>query len=116
MSEETLRRFVDRLNVDAAFRETVQKDASSAFTEFGLSPAEQVALACNDEDALRRLAGNDVQGYLAPTSPQAPGGVVPANVDRTFLGLCTSIFCGGHTETRDWHCPTHDGSCPHQYQ
>jgi hypothetical protein len=64
MSEEALRRFMDRLNSDTGFRDSVQQDPAGALAEFGLSPAERVALASNDEDALRRLAGYDLQGYM----------------------------------------------------
>jgi hypothetical protein len=63
LTEETVQRFMARLDADAAFRDRVQQDAASAFTEFGLSPAEQAALTGNDEDALRRLTGLDVSGY-----------------------------------------------------
>jgi len=73
MSEETLRRFLDQLNTDGAFRDSVGQDPAGAFAQFGLSPAEQAALATNDEDALRRLAGQDVRGYMQNVGPQAPG-------------------------------------------
>ena len=63
MSEQTLQRFLERLNDDAAFRESAQADPEGAFAEFGLSPAEQTALSSGDEDALRRLAGIDVGGF-----------------------------------------------------
>jgi hypothetical protein len=65
MSEETLRRFIERLNVDSTFRERVTTDPLSAFGEFDLSQTECVALAARDEDALRRLSGNDVSAFAA---------------------------------------------------
>jgi hypothetical protein len=54
-----------------------------------------VALATNDEDALRRLAGGHVQ--VSPAEPQRL---------ENWLSrlLCTSIFCGP-PGTRDWQCP-----------
>lgn len=107
MSEETLRRFLERLNGDAAFRETVQQDAAGAFAEFGLSPTEQTALASNDEDALRRLAGADVQGYLLnvggllpqlPLLPDAQGGPVSSGGCRppNTQVNCASSACATH--------------------
>jgi hypothetical protein len=101
MSEESLRRFMERLNADAAFRDTVQRDVAAAFAEFEISPAEQVALACNDEDALRRLAGADVQAYAAPGTGLPAGGEAGVEA-KTFWFLCTSIFCGN--VTRNYEC------------
>jgi len=63
MSEESLRRFLARLTEDGAFLESVRQDPQHAFEEFELSPAERVALATNDEDALRRLSGADVAAF-----------------------------------------------------
>jgi putative modified peptide len=79
MSEETVQRFVERLNGDAAFRARVQQDAASAFTEFGLSPVEQAALSGGDEDALRRLANQEVSAYGVSLTipPIFPWGVQP---------------------------------------
>jgi hypothetical protein len=53
-----------QLNEDAFFRESVQTDPKGAVARFGLSPAEQVALSSGDEDALRRLTGSDVSGFM----------------------------------------------------
>lgn len=64
MSEETLRRFIQRLNEDETFRDGVQADPESAFAAWGLSPAEQAALSSGDEDMLRRLAGGDASGFM----------------------------------------------------
>lgn len=68
MSEHTLQRFIDRLNTDVAFRESAVADPEGAFAAFGLSTTEQTAITSGDEDALRRLAGVDVTGFLAGSS------------------------------------------------
>jgi hypothetical protein len=65
MSEETLRRLLERLHDDAAFVEHLKVNPEETLREFELSPTEQFALTSNDEDALRRLAGLDVSGYAA---------------------------------------------------
>jgi len=97
MSEEALRKFIERLNKDAGFRERLMKDVAAGLAEFELSPAEQVALATNDEDALRRLGGGQVQA--GPAEPQRL---------ENWLSrlLCTRWFCGP-LRTRDWQCPKH---------
>lgn len=64
MSEEALRRFLDRVNADATFFEQVKRDLTTALNEFELSRVEQMAVTLGDEDALRRLAGMDVSGYM----------------------------------------------------
>ena len=64
MSEETLNRFMERLGSDEAFRERMANDWQDAIDELDLSPAELAALSTQDEDALRRLAGADVTGFL----------------------------------------------------
>jgi hypothetical protein len=63
MSEQTLLRFLNRLNEDPAFRESAAADPEGAFAAMGLSSAEQAALTTGDEDALRRMSGGDVAGY-----------------------------------------------------
>jgi hypothetical protein len=63
MSEQTLQRFLSRLNEDAAFRESAAADPEGAFAAMGLSSAEQAALTTGDEDTLRRMTGGDVSGY-----------------------------------------------------
>lgn len=68
MSEATLREFLDRLNDDASYHESVQADPESAFAELGLSRTERAALVEGDEDALRRLAGMDVSGHYFSTT------------------------------------------------
>ena len=69
MSEEALRRVLDRLNEDEAFRTRMKDDWQDAIDELGLSPAELAALATQDEDALRRLAGADVSGFALAAGP-----------------------------------------------
>jgi hypothetical protein len=97
MSEEALRKFVEQLNTDAKFRERVSKDVVAGLAEFDLSPAEQVALTTNDEDALRRLGGGRIK--VSPAEPQ----VLENWLSRL---LCTRWFCGP-LRTRDWQCPKH---------
>jgi hypothetical protein len=98
MTEESLRDFVDQLNQNLGFRARVQQDAASALAEFGFSPAEQVALASNDEDALRRLPGAEVQESVAAKC-------LWSWITRH---LCTWAFCGP-PGTRDWQCPKKPG-------
>jgi hypothetical protein len=75
MSEEVLRRFLERVNGDAAYRESVQRDPGAAFAAIDLRPMEIIALGSGDEDALRRLAGADVSGFAAPGVGPGGGGV-----------------------------------------
>jgi len=55
---------MDRLASDTAFIAQLKADPEQALAEFDLSATERVALATNDEDGLRRLAGQDVAGFL----------------------------------------------------
>jgi len=68
MSEESLRRLLDRLSGDVAFVERLKANPSEALAEFELSPIERTALATNDEDGLRRLAGRDVAAFINPAA------------------------------------------------
>jgi hypothetical protein len=90
MSEATLRRFLDRLNEDASFRDSVQANPEGAFAELGLSPAEQAALSSGDEDALRRLAGADTSGYAVIMSWMlcAPPRDTPGSGNHCGTGQC----------------------------
>jgi hypothetical protein len=65
MSEETLRRVLERLDTDEAFRDSLKRESDwkDVVGELDLSPAEIAAISTQDEDALRRLAGADVTGY-----------------------------------------------------
>ena len=96
MPEEELHRFLELLNRDAGFRDRLHRDLAGTLAEFDLSHTEQVALASNDEDALRRLAGAHVD----------IGPVGPGSAERNWLSrlLCTSFFCGP-PRTSDWQCP-----------
>jgi hypothetical protein len=93
MSEATLQRFMERLNEDADFRNSVQADPEGAFAALGLSPAEQAALTSGDEDALRRLSGTDTSAFRAGT-----------------WFLCT-VLCPKTPGSGD-HCGTGPGGCP----
>ena len=77
MSEEALRKFIDKINKDTAFRQRLTNDVAAGLAEFELSPAEQVALATNDEDALRRLAGGHV--VVSVTRDRAAGPLAPSH-------------------------------------
>jgi hypothetical protein len=90
MTEESLTKFLERVNGDASFRERVHQDPAGALAEFDLRQPEQVALASSDEDMLRRLASARVQE------------------DARFWtwvkkGL-SRLFCGPGG-TRSWECP-----------
>jgi hypothetical protein len=64
MSEESLRRFLDRLASDSDLAERLKADPEATLAEYELSATERVALATNDEDGLRRLAGSDTAGFM----------------------------------------------------
>jgi hypothetical protein len=91
MSEATLREFLDRLNEDASYRESVQADPESAFAAFGLSRTERAALTSGDEDALRRLAGADTSGFAVIMSWMlcAPPRNTPGSGNHCGTGSCT---------------------------
>lgn len=91
MPEQELRSLLERLNTDAGFRERVEHDTHGALSEFHLSHTEQVALAANDEDALRRLAGGALDAD-------------PELWKWLTRHLCSRFFCGP-PGTRDWQCP-----------
>lgn len=63
MSEDALRRILERVNSDEAFREQLTNDPETALEGEDLSPVEVVALTAGDEDALRRLAGVETVGF-----------------------------------------------------
>lgn len=63
MSEDALRRLLERANSDDAFREMLTNDPEAALEDFELSPTETVALAAGDEEALRRLAGLETAAF-----------------------------------------------------
>jgi hypothetical protein len=63
MSEEDLRKFVERLNSDESYRGRVRDDVQAVLDEYELSATELVAVGTGDEDALRRLLGAEVSGF-----------------------------------------------------
>ena len=91
MSEETLRRVLERVNSDADFRERLQNDPGSVFGELELSPTELAALGTQDEDALRRLAGAEVTAFMGPGGVR-PGPAGGANKFFDTDAVCTA-FC-----------------------
>ena len=96
MPEKELRRLLDRLNGDAAFRERFRRDVPGGLAELAFSPTYRVALSATDEDALRRIPGAD-------------GGIqVDALWKWVSRLLCTRWFCGP-PRTRDWQCPKQPG-------
>jgi hypothetical protein len=97
MSEESLRRFLKRLDTETDFREKVQKDWDSAMEEYDLSISEEAALAVGDEDALRRLMSAEVAGF-----GQELGWWFP------------SALCGPRTPNSGQHCGT--GRCWTKHQ
>jgi hypothetical protein len=68
MSNETLQRFLERLNNDETFLAGAAANPEAAFAAFGLTAAERAAIISGDEDALRRLAGADVSAYVMGSS------------------------------------------------
>jgi hypothetical protein len=70
VSDHTLRRFLQRVNGDAAFRDSVLGDPAGAIAALGLSQADLGILATTGEDALRRLADTEVAGYARPRPPK----------------------------------------------
>jgi hypothetical protein len=63
MSEEALNRFLERLRSDEALQQKVKDDLPAVVEEFGLSGPEVVAFDSGDDDALRRLAGIEVEAF-----------------------------------------------------
>jgi hypothetical protein len=86
VSEEALRRVLERIDEDEAFRTRMKDDWEDAIDELDLSPAELVALSTQDEDALRRLVGADVGGFALAGGPGA------GNLLGT-AALCTFTSC-----------------------
>jgi hypothetical protein len=107
MSEESLRQFLDQLT-DAAFVERLKANPAEALAGFELSPAERIALGTNDEDGLRRLAGQDVAGFNNTGAASTGGhvGLVNTPCAQQFMTLQT--FCGQEQESgiMIWFCPS----------
>ena len=91
MSENELRRLLDRLNGGAGFRERFQRDIPGGVARLAFSPAQGAAITATDEDALRRLAAPPVDAHVH-------------NAKILSRLLCTRMFCGPG-KTRNWECP-----------
>jgi hypothetical protein len=111
MSEETLKRFLDRVNSDAGFRELIERDPSAVAEEFKLSPVERLALGLQDEDALRRLAGTDVSGYLGPRQPAGPAGGGQGWLSSLLCDLSMIIYCRTGNPDNCESAPDNDPGC-----
>jgi hypothetical protein len=112
MSEEQLRQLVERLNSDESFRERLNNDPQGAIEEFDLSPAEHAALVSQDEDALRRLLGEDVSGFAVGQAGLFST-LMLCQTDRILCYTRHGSGCGNATKA---HCqPTESGpggGCP----
>lgn len=75
MSEESLNRLMEQLQSDETFRQAMIDDPVVAVAEFDLSLTEIEALASNDEDALRRLAGVETAAFGMPGLGMDLGGL-----------------------------------------
>jgi len=63
MSEEALQGLLERINEDETFRKRMLDDPEAAVADVDLSEVELLALACTDEDALRRLSGAETAAF-----------------------------------------------------
>jgi hypothetical protein len=93
MSEDSLRQFLERLNSDAAWAEQVKSDPAAALEGYDLSVTERMAMACSDEDGLRRLAGRDVIGFGVAPIPTGP------------LCVATQVTCASVAQPCGSHAP-----------
>jgi hypothetical protein len=105
MSDKTLLRFLERLNTDSSFLESAVANPEGAFAAFGLTSAEQAAIRSGDEDALRRMTGMDVSGYMLGSSSSSiiyTGGGRPRPTDTPGsgngcgTGSTHNCFVGGY--------------------
>jgi hypothetical protein len=103
VSEDALRRLLERLNSEPGFRDRLQEDWERAVEEFDLSPSEFVALATGDEDALRRLSGAEVAAHAGAVGEVAIRTLVscywcpaPAPPRNNCTGVWTGCLEGGH--------------------
>jgi len=91
---------MERVSTDDAFRSRMKDDWQDAIGELDLSASELAAISTQDEDALRRLAGVDVAGF----------------VQNSFWGtdlICSWLcFTTIDTPTSGRHCGTGPGGCP----
>lgn len=63
MSEEGLRSFIEKVGGDPDFAKQLSENGEEAVAGFDLTVTEKVALSEGDEDALRRLAGSEVEAF-----------------------------------------------------
>lgn len=91
MSEETLTKFLERVNSDASFREGVHQDPEAALAEYDLGTARSNDEAQpSDEDGLRRMSSASVQEQ--------------ARIWTWVKKTLSKVFCGPGG-TRSWECP-----------
>lgn len=88
MTEDTLTRFIDRINLDEQFRERARRNPVEALAELDPLMAERLG-AAPDEDWLRRLSAGVEQDARFWTWVKK--------------GL-SKLFCGPGG-TRSWECP-----------
>jgi len=97
MREELLRKFLEKINTDEAYKERLLRDPHAALDEIGLSLEEKRAMGTMEPDALERLAHQSLSG--------GSGAVAKTTVICWITRhLCTWAFCGP-PGTRDWQCP-----------
>ena len=105
MSERTLRHVLERLNSDEKFRADFKnpKKWGHIVHELNLSPTELAAIATQDEDALRRLAGAE---------PMIAGqglGFYTTNLLCSLLCFCFPFVTFLDTPQSKRHCGTGSG-------
>ena len=96
MSEEALNRFLERLRSDEALQQKVKDDLPAVVEEFGLSGPEVVAFDSGDDDALRRLAGIEVEAFDG-------GWYFPVTYGCYFSYYCGTGSCGTVAD-KSTHC------------
>ncbi|HXW80723.1 MAG TPA: hypothetical protein VEJ84_14570 [Acidimicrobiales bacterium] len=101
MSEDGLRRLLEKLDTDESFRQQVLDDPEAAIAGMGISGTERYALVANDQDALRRLVGAETSGYSFVGSSGTCTQLFGALADQ---GGMTGGCSEGCTVTRDFEC------------
>jgi hypothetical protein len=101
MSDTSLRSLIERINTDESFRDSLMSDPEGALQQFDLTPAEMVAFATNDEEALRRLSSSDVNGYGNGGLGTGPlntivYSTIQYNTTVIFQARSYAIQCGTH--------------------
>ncbi len=105
MSEKTLRQVLQRLNSDDEFRANFKDPWNwhRVVRQIDLSPAELAAIATQDEDALRRLAGAE------PTIAGQNLGFYTTNLLCSLLCWCFPGITFIDTPQSKRHCGTGSG-------